>query len=198
MKATFFFDLASPFTYLAAERVDRMFPGLTWRPALTEALLGGDPLATGAEREAAQDAAEQRAAQLHLPLVWPDDYPTGAPVAMRVASLAAAEGGHAAAFVLAASRLAFCGGFDLDDVETLAEAAAAACLSLDGCLDAVSDIRRDGVHEAAARGLLAAGASRLPAIRVGRTLLCGEDQIASAAALMHAPPLRPAARRRLA
>ena len=31
MKVTFFFDLASPFTYLAAERVDRLFPA--WRGA---------------------------------------------------------------------------------------------------------------------------------------------------------------------
>ncbi len=130
MKVTFFFDLASPFTYLAAERVDRLFPGLAWRPAVTEALHAGNPLFTAADREAAQAAAEDRAAQLHMPLVWPDGYPAGARVAMRVASLAAAEGGHAAPFVLAASRLAFCGGFDLDDPEVLAEAAAAAGLGL--------------------------------------------------------------------
>src|SRR5689334_20534747 len=102
-KVTFFFDLASPFTYLAAERVDRMFPGLTWRPALTEALHAGDPLVTAADREAAQRAAEERAAALQMPLVWPDDFPSGARVAMRVAALAAAEGASAAPFVLAAS-----------------------------------------------------------------------------------------------
>ena len=32
LRATFFFDLASPFTYLAAERVDRMFPALDVAP----------------------------------------------------------------------------------------------------------------------------------------------------------------------
>ena len=40
----------------------------------------------------------------------------------------AAQQGRGAAFVLAATRLAFCGGFDLDDLEILAEAAAAAGL----------------------------------------------------------------------
>ena len=41
-------------------------------------------------------------------------------------ALGGAEGGRGAGFVLAASRLAFCGGFDLEDPEILAEAAAAA------------------------------------------------------------------------
>ena len=70
LKVSFFFDLASPFTYLAAERVDRLFPGLAWRPALTEALYAGDPLSADVEREAAQRSAEDRATQLHMPLVW--------------------------------------------------------------------------------------------------------------------------------
>jgi 2-hydroxychromene-2-carboxylate isomerase len=182
MKATFFFDLASPFTYLAAERVDRLFPGLRWRPALTEALHAGDPLATAAEREAAQREAEDRAATLHMPLVWPDGFPSGAPVAMRVASLAAADGGRAAPFVLAASRLAFCGGFDLDDPEVLAEAAAAAGLGLSEVLAAAGDRSRDGEMEATALRLLAQGATRLPILRIGRTLYCGEHRIAEAAA----------------
>jgi 2-hydroxychromene-2-carboxylate isomerase len=181
-KVTFFFDLASPFTYLAAERVDRMFPGLTWRPALTEALHAGDPLVTAADREAAQRAAEERAAALQMPLVWPDDFPSGARVAMRVAALAAADGASAAPFVLAASRLAFCGGFDLDDPEVLAEAAAAAGLGLPEVLAAAGDRSRDGEMEATALRLLAQGATRLPVLKVDRTLFCGEHRIAEAAA----------------
>ena len=55
------------------------------------------------------------------------------PAAMRVAHYAAQQG-RGGAFVLAATRLAFAGGFDLDDLEILTEAAAAAGLRLDGCL----------------------------------------------------------------
>jgi 2-hydroxychromene-2-carboxylate isomerase len=187
-KVTFFFDLASPFTYLAAERVDRLFPGLAWRPALTEALHAGNPLSAAGDREAAQAAAEDRALQLHMPLVWPDGYPAGARVAMRVAALAAAEGGCAAPFVLAASRLAFCGGFDLDDPEVLAEAAAAAGLELPEVLAAGGDRSRDGEMEATALRLLAQGATRLPVLRVGRTLYCGEGRIAEAAAALRRRP----------
>src|SRR3954452_18936087 len=178
MKVTFFFDLASPFTYLAAERVDRLFPGLTWSPALTEALHAGDPLSVREDREAAQAAAEQRALLLHMPLVWPDEQPADARVAMRVAALAAADG-RAAPFVLAASRLAFCGGFDLDDPEVLAEAAAAAGLGLDATLAAAGDPRYDAVTEACGRRLLAAGATRLPVIGTPSGLVFGEARISA-------------------
>jgi 2-hydroxychromene-2-carboxylate isomerase len=188
LRATFYFDLASPFTYLAAERVDRMFPALTWRPALSEALHAGNPLSATADREATQAAAEERALQLHMPLVWPDGYPSGASVAMRVAALAAADGGHAAPFVLAASRLAFCGGFDLDDPEVLAEAAAAAGLGLPEVMAAAGDRSRDGEMEATGLRLLAQGADRLPVLKVGRTLFCGEHRIAEAAAAVRRRP----------
>ena len=186
-RATFFFDLASPFTYLAAERVDRLFPALSWRPALTEALHAGDPIAAPDDRERLQLAAEERAASLQMPLVWPDTFPTGARVAMRVASLAAAQGGGAS-FVLAASRLAFCGGFDLDDPEVLAEAAAAAGLGLPEVLAAAGDRSRDGEMEATALRLLAQGATRLPVLKVDRTLFCGEHRIAEAAASIRRRP----------
>jgi 2-hydroxychromene-2-carboxylate isomerase len=103
------------------------------------------------------------------------------PAAMRAASFAS-EHGRGAPFVLAAGRLAFCGGFDLDDPEILAEAAAAAGIGMDGCLQAVGEVRRDGAIEAAGRRLLAAGADRLPALRVGPSLFWGEDRVADAAA----------------
>jgi 2-hydroxychromene-2-carboxylate isomerase len=191
LKTTFYFDLASPFTYLAAERVDRLFPALTWRPASAEALHAGNALSAAAALEADQAAAEQRALALHMPLVWPDAYPAGARVAMRVAALAASDGGRAAPFVLAASRLAFCGGFDLDDPEVLAEAAAAAGLGLPEVMAAAGDRSRDGQMEATALRLLAHGADRLPVLKAGRTLFCGEHRIAEAAAAVRRPrPLR--------
>jgi hypothetical protein len=38
---SFYFDLVSPWTYLAAERVDRAFGDVRWRPAMADALAGG-------------------------------------------------------------------------------------------------------------------------------------------------------------
>lgn len=173
-RATLFFDLCSPYTYLAAERADRLFAGLEWLPA------SSDVLHWGARDGDGRCPAAARARLLGLPLAWPEERPYSVHGAMRVASLAA-ERGCAAAFVLAASRLAFCGGFDIDDPEILAEAAAAAGIGLADALRAAGDVGRDGPIEEAGRLLLAAGAVRLPALRIGRTLFCGEERLTEAA-----------------
>jgi 2-hydroxychromene-2-carboxylate isomerase len=181
VRCSFYFDLADPGTYLAAERVDLLLPGATWIPASHEALragLGASPVESPAERAAIAD----RAAALSMPLVWPESHPEPRRVAMRAAAYACAEG-NGGAFVLAASRLAFCGGFDLDDPEVLAEAAAAAGLPLQDVLSAAGDPRHDREMEASAGRLLAAGATHLPAVRVGRVLFCGEERLVEAGAL---------------
>jgi len=178
-RARFFFDLSCPFTYLVAERVERGFDEVVWTPASAGALrrscLAHDDVAAAAVHR----AAEERAAALRMPLVWPERFPTEVSAAMRVAALAA-ENGRGAGFVLAATRLAFCGGFDLDDPEILAEAAAAAGVVLDDCLRAARDESRDSPIEAAGRLLLAAGADRLPALRIGRALYWGERRVGEA------------------
>jgi 2-hydroxychromene-2-carboxylate isomerase len=175
--AIFLFDLASPLTYLAAERVERLLGTVHWQPVAAEALHRGNPWIDPAARA----AAERRAAALHLPLVWPDRFPDPGRAALRAAAYAA-DNGRGASFTLAACRLAYCGGFDLEDPEVLAEAAAAAGLGLDECLRAAGDVARDGPLEAAGRRLLAAGADGLPAVRVGHTLICGEERLGEASA----------------
>ena len=178
-RAQFFFDLSCPFTYLVAERVERGFDEVVWTPASSAALRRGCLAHDDVAAAAVHRAAEERAASLRMPLVWPDRFPGETSAAMRVAALAS-EAGRGAGFVLAATRLAFCGGFDLDDPEILAEAAAAAGVVLDDCLRAARDESRDGRIEAAGRALLAAGADRLPALRVGRALYWGERRVGEA------------------
>jgi 2-hydroxychromene-2-carboxylate isomerase len=188
-RVSFYFDLLSPWTYLAAERVERQFVGVRWRPVVP------DVLAPEESDEDARRAVELRAEQLRMPLVWPETWPSTGRSALRVASLAA-QRGRAAPFVLAASRLAFCGGYDLDDPEALAEAAAAAGLGLDESLKAAGDLRRDGALERGGLRLLAQGADDLPVFVVGHVLFCGERRLGEAAAmadgrgLTSAPPLR--------
>jgi 2-hydroxychromene-2-carboxylate isomerase len=178
-RAEFFFDLACPFTYLAVERVERAYDEVVWRPAssdvLRRAALADDDVSAASVRR----AAEERAAALRLPLVWPERFPAPVPAAMRVAAYAE-DAGRGAAFVLAATRLAFCGGFDLDDPEILAEAAAAAGVVLDDTFEAARDRTRDEAVDRAGRALLAAGADRLPALRVGRALYWGEERVGEA------------------
>lgn len=178
------FDLASPSTYFAAERADRLFPGLAWRPVLTAP--EHDAPLTEAGVDALHVAAAARAQELRMPFVWPEGHPVAGRAAMRVAAFAA-ERALASSFVLAASRLAFCGGFDLDDPEILAEAAAAAALPLDECLRAAGDGSRDALMEGAGRKLRAHGAHVLPVLTVGSQAFCGEQRLAEAAAAVRDP-----------
>src|SRR3954466_7101996 len=76
-RTAFHFDLADPGTYLAAERVDRMFGGIAWIATSLAALRGP---------WAGDDDVEDRAASLRMPLVWPDRHPAPRPAAMRAAA----------------------------------------------------------------------------------------------------------------
>ena len=181
----FYFDLADAFAYLAAERVDRCFGQVVWIPASAAALHRRSPGADGLLGERRRRGAEIRSLALRMPLQWPERYPAEVPGAMRAAAHAA-ELGRGGAFALAAGRLAFCGGFDLEDPEILAEAAAAAGIGLDECLAAARDSGHDGAIEAAGRRLLALGADDLPVLRTGRTLAAGEERISALAAAARA------------
>ena len=180
LRAEFYLDLESPFTYLAAERVQRTFADLAWIPAFAR-VVRREPAAL--EREIA--TATARAAALRLPLVWPEQWPGNTTGAMRAASYAATQG-RAAGFVVAACRLAWAGGFDLEDAQVLAEAAAAANLSPEAALRAARDPAHDAAIDAAGRRIAAAGADRLPAVLIRDAVFVGEQRVAEAAAYARA------------
>lgn len=176
-RPAFFFDLACPFSYLAAERVERLLGEVEWVPV-------AGPLRHLREADLYSEA-EARASELRLPLIWPDPFPAPARGAQR-AAVRATQLGCGSRFVLAAARLAFCGGFDLDDPEVMAEAAAASGFRLEHCLAAAADESLDAPLEATARGLTARGVRRLPAVRVGQGFFAGEAMLAQAAAVRRA------------
>jgi 2-hydroxychromene-2-carboxylate isomerase len=186
-RAVFFFDVSCPLSYLAAERVERRFGGAEW-VAVDGATVRGAPPSRW--QEDLLRRAALRAHALRLPLVWPDRFPTPAPRAQRAAAFAC-EIGAGPAFALAASRLAFCGGFDLEDPETLAEAAAASGVPLDGCLAAAGEAWRDNELRATAEALRRRGVGELPAISAVGRLHGGEAALAAAGAA--APLVRPLA-----
>ncbi|MEA2390117.1 MAG: hypothetical protein QOK31_226 [Solirubrobacteraceae bacterium] len=174
--ATLWFDLTSPFTYLAAERAERAFPRLRWRPtyaALRHAHVLG---------ESDRALAERRAEALGMPLVWPERVASHWRAAARAAAHAA-DLGRGAEFVLAAGRLAFCGGFDLDDPEVLAEAGEAAGIMPSECLAVAAATERDAVIEVATDCLEAAGADAVPTLQIGQRLFCGEHRLSEAIAV---------------
>lgn len=202
-RPTFFFDISSPLSYLMAERIERRLGEVDWvvvdagrlRRLAGGSRAGGErlsnlrPRGERAEGQGLRARAEACARALRLPLVWPDRFPGSAPCALRACAFAC-ELGAGGPFALAASRLAFCGGFDLEDPETLAEAAAAAGIPLDECLAAAGETWRDEELAETARRLAAHGIGELPAIRIGERWLAGESGLLAAESLLSEPGLR--------
>ena len=175
----YYFDVASPLTYLAAERVERSLGQIEW-VAIDASALPDEP-ATAPEQQALRARAELHAEALRVPLVWPEPFAAAGARARRAAAFACEVGGGAR-FALAAGRLAYCGGFDLDDPETLAEAAAASGVPLDGCLEAATERSRDDELREIAGKLRGLGVRESPVIFVGERWFTGVGVLLAAGA----------------
>jgi 2-hydroxychromene-2-carboxylate isomerase len=177
--AAFFFELSSPFSYLAAERIERMLGAVTWVPTAPMDPRRGPRRLNDAPAARLITVAEQEAKLSRLPLVMPDGFPFDPRKATRAAAYASANG-LGAAFALAAFRLAFCGGFDLESPTVLAEAAAAAGAPVRELLTAAEDPRWDAQPAGAARGLVGHRVASTPAIRVANRWFEGLDAVREA------------------
>jgi 2-hydroxychromene-2-carboxylate isomerase len=175
-RPAFVFDLACPFSYLAAERVERLLGDVEWVPVPGDALPG-----SGEDPEVVVARATTMAAAARLPLVWPDQFPAPVPRAMR-AALYAAEIGAGARFVLAASRMAFCGGFDLEKPSVLADVAAAARISAPDLVAAAGEEWRDEELRATAASLSSQSIRELPVVGVQGRWFDGVGGVTEAAA----------------
>src|SRR3954471_3196162 len=109
----FFFDLASPAAYLAAERALQSHPAVEWIPVLARELPSAESweaFRCAEERNIALAHIERTAAERGLqPVRWPDPFPFDSLFAMRVASYAK-QIGRTVAFALAAYRQALRAG----------------------------------------------------------------------------------------
>ena len=129
MTAAFYFDLASPDAYLAAERVLGELPGpAAWTPVLARGCRVGGARRTlprGRRRRPTASGSPSGRAELGLQeLRWPDPFPFDSTLAMRVATYAR-QIGRVVAFAQAAFRQAFAGGRSLADEDSVLIAAAA-------------------------------------------------------------------------
>ena len=185
-RPTFYYDLGSPYAWLAAERINALFPVVpVWQPILLGGLFkrfGRDSWATGPGRDAGMREVEERAAAYGLqPVRWPDPWPGNMLAAMR-AAVFAKETGRAVAFSLAAFRQAFAAGRDLGDVDHVLVAAAACELHPNAVLKGiesrtVKDGLRSATDEAAERGVMG-----VPSVVVGDEVFWGDDRLEEAAA----------------
>ncbi len=125
----FFFDLASPLAYLAAEQILQVLEApAEWQPVLARELPGPSPLEglrCEAEFQALIESVSARARALGLQeLRWPVPFPFDSELAMRAATYAKSIG-RTVPFAQAAFRQAFAGGRSLQEPENVLIAAAA-------------------------------------------------------------------------
>jgi 2-hydroxychromene-2-carboxylate isomerase len=184
-RPAFYYDLGSPYAWLAAERVNSLFPEPpVWRPILVGGLfkaLGRVSWATTDARDEGMREIERRAAEYGLPEVrWPDPWPGNTLYAMRVATYAT-KIGKGVSFALAAFRQAFVAGRDLSDPDNVVIAAAACELHPRAVAQAaeqqsVKDALRAATEEALARGVVG-----VPSIAAGDQVFWGDDRLSEAA-----------------
>ncbi|MDT0633924.1 2-hydroxychromene-2-carboxylate isomerase [Spectribacter hydrogenoxidans] len=180
----FFWDPASPYTYLAATRIEKLAEesgiSLRWRPFL----LGGVFKATG-NRAPAEVAAKgrylfedlQRWASLYsVPLRFPDSFPANSIQSLR-AALVAEESDQGPAFARAIMAAHWGEGRDINDAAVLAETAESVGLEADTVAQRmqaqeIKDQLRANTDEAVARGAFGA-----PTFFVGDAMFWGNDRL---------------------
>jgi len=185
-RPVFYYDLGSPYAWLAAERIHELMPVTpVWQPIL----LGGIWQHTGGGSWSLTDARDEGIAEVErrarkyalMDARWPEGWPNNSLLAMRAATFAQ-QAGRAVAFSLAAFRQAFCAGRDLSDLDNVLIAAAACELHPNAVTKgieskSVKDRLRAATEEAAARGV-----TGVPTVAVGDELFWGDDQLEAAAA----------------
>jgi 2-hydroxychromene-2-carboxylate isomerase len=189
-RASFYFDLGSPFAYLAAERLHDVLPGpVQWQPVSLGALFkltGRSSWAVGdaERRHVGMAEVEHRARGYGLPpLRWPDAWPSDYLMAMRAATFAHRVG-QGREFAAHAFRSAFQEGHDLSIPAHVLDAAR------DAGLDPreVEEATRDPQIKLALRERTDAaqrlGVFGVPTVAIDGELFWGDDRLQDAAAYL--------------
>lgn len=172
----FYFDLASPLCYLAAELVSVALPALRdWR-AIPAARLPVPPPAWE-ERERRGIEREAQALGL-LALRWPPRQKGELRQALLAATYARRVG-RGIAFARAAFRQAFAGGHDLSDPDRLLIAGAACELHPTALLRAGSSRPVAALLESDTAEAIAAGVRELPAVMTAERGYCGWQEVSA-------------------
>ena len=184
---TFYFDLGSPYAYLAAERLPEVLPEpIAWRPVSLGALFklsGRSSWALGESdgRQAGMVEVERRARSYGLaPVRWPDPWPTNYLYAMRAATYAF-QIGCGRAFTMQAFRHAFVRGHDLALGEHVLGAAEEAGLDPRVVDEATHDPQIKLALRAATDAAHELGVFGVPTIAIDEELFWGDDRLADAA-----------------
>jgi 2-hydroxychromene-2-carboxylate isomerase len=189
-RATFYFDLGSPYAYLVAERISEVLPEpVAWQPVSLGGLFKangrsswglGDP---AARREGMTEVQRRAHAYGLAPVRWPEEWPGNYLFAMRAATFAFQQG-RGREFTVRAFRHAFQQGHDLGVPDRVLDVAAEVGLDPQELEAASSDPVVKLALRAATDAAHELGVFGVPTIAVGDELFWGEDRLADAAAAL--------------
>ena len=189
-RAVFYFDLGSPYAYLAAERLAEALPvPARWQPILLGGLFKANgrnswALRDPTTREAGIAEVERRARERGLPpLRWPDPYPGNTLIAMRAATHAQRRG-REVEFAMAGFRTAFTQGLDVTELDVVLSAAERAGIDPEEVRDAVNDPEVKAALRVATEDAHARGVIGVPTLAVGERLFWGDDRLDEATAAL--------------
>ena len=180
-----YFDLGSPYAYLAVARAEAV---LGTAPELEPILLGAIFPLRGSgswsqtdEREGRIADIESRAQRYGLPpIVWPAGWPVNGLAAMRAATWAKRQG-RTHEFALAVFDHEFVHGRDISEPATLRAAALEAGLDPEQLADAITSPELKEQLRQATDAAWRAGVRGVPSLRIGATIYYGDDQLELAA-----------------
>ena len=189
---TFYFDLGSPFAYLASERLHTLLPEpVQWQPVLLGGLFrltGRSSWALGdyQRRQAGMADIERRALAYGLPpMRWPDPWPADYLTAMRATTYAFSIG-RGRDFTMRAYRDAFQRGSELSVAGNVLQSAARAGLDPDAVRAGASDPEIKQALRDATDAAYDQGVFGVPTIAIGDELFWGDDRLEDAAAHLQA------------
>ncbi len=182
-RPVFYYDVSSPYAYLAAERIDELIPDAVWRPVSFGIVLretGRVPWSLNPEtRPAGIAEVERRAAARGLPPVrWPDGWPADSYSITPLRALYFADTkGKLKELTHELFHTMFAEGTALDELEPTLDAARKCGLDVG---EVRAAIERDDIRKAL-RGATAAAIKRgvvgVPTVAVDDNLFWGDDQL---------------------
>jgi 2-hydroxychromene-2-carboxylate isomerase len=185
--ATFYYDVNSPYAYLAANRIGELIPGARWRPIALAMLfreIGKVPWSLKEGREVGMEDCERRAAERGLPpLRWPDGWPAESwsfhPLR---AAVVAEEHDLLVPFSLECYRLAFGEGRVLAELDNVLDAARAVGLDPGEVSERIAEPEVKERLKAYTDEAVGLGAVGVPTVAVGGELYWGDDRLDEAVA----------------
>jgi 2-hydroxychromene-2-carboxylate isomerase len=187
-RATFYYDVSSPYAYLAAQRVDETLPvEAHWQPIAFGALIGAIGKVPWSMRDdtraAGQAEIAERARERGLPAVrWPPGWPAESYSVLPLrALLHAFDHGRGKELSLALYRRAFVDGVALDDPDVIVAAAEACALDGERVRAAVAEPEIKARLRAATDEAIRRGVTGVPTIALEGELFWGDDRLEDAA-----------------